>query len=51
MKLRLEATLVAAAALCVAAGSAALLAPGTALAEACEVQRLHRQVVLQDHIH
>ena len=35
----------------VAAGSAALLAPGTALAEACEVQRLHRQVVLQDHIH
>ena len=35
----------------VAAGSAALLAPGTALAEAGEVQRLHRQVVLQDHIH
>lgn len=35
----------------VAAGSAALLAPGTALAEAAEVQRLHRQVVLQDHTH
>ena len=31
----------------VAAGSAALLAPGTALAEAGEVQRLYRQVVLQ----
>ena len=31
----------------VAAGSAALLAPGTALAEASEVQRLHSQVVLQ----
>ncbi len=31
----------------VAAGSAALLAPGTALAEACEIQRLQRQVVLQ----
>ncbi len=31
----------------VAAGSASLLAPGSALAEACEVQRLQPQVVLQ----
>lgn len=31
----------------VAAGSASLLAPGSALAQACEVQRLQPQVVLQ----
>ncbi|MBX9836121.1 MAG: 1-phosphofructokinase family hexose kinase [Burkholderiaceae bacterium] len=33
----------------VAAGSAALLAPGSSLAQACEVQRLYSQVVLQTH--